>query len=406
MAETTEQRYTRYQKESEETLARMRDFGVGVLKGVTTDLPGFLMDVADKLSGDTAVLGERDNSAKLFKKLTGIETTGTPQQKLGEVTNPGAILKAMMVPAFMVKGLPAVREATRALAKDPRRAEEIFRETGIFASPSEDGVLRAVIDDSAAQLNINSPAINISQFNSMYGPGMQVSGDLFKHKPLPEVLDHPELYAAIPSLRDTKVGAAGFAGYQSAFYNADRDYIGVGTFQSPNQFTEALLHEIQHAVQTKTGLSQGGNPDQFVIDKTRLKDATRRLQEMMEDSRKAVKIEAARTGKKIYMASPEFANSSAMRRMGTVEESLERLREVDSMMIPSYKRIAGEAEARATERMFREGAGKYPLSYYDVPMATLIESAGDIRKLDDDPVIQAIINSVLKNPKPISPAKK
>ena len=73
MAETTtEQRAAQGAKDVEATLDRIRNFGIGVLKGVTTDVPGFLMDVADKLAGDTAVLGERDRSAQLFKKLKAV----------------------------------------------------------------------------------------------------------------------------------------------------------------------------------------------------------------------------------------------------------------------------------------------------------------------------------------------
>lgn len=402
--ETLAQRAARYAKEDEAMFKRIKDFGIGVVKGITTDLPGFIADVADKLAGDTAVLGEKDRSTQLFSKLTGVEPSGSPTQKLGEVTNPSAILKSIMVPALAVKGLPAVRETARALAKDPRKAEELFRETGIFASPSEDGILRAVIDDAPARLNpassgyitwANSSERDLNFMQSGRGP-----------VPLPDMLDHPALYKAIPGLNDTRVGSAGLGSYKEAFYNPTNDYIGIGAFTRPDDFMEALLHEVQHAVQNKAGMSQGGNPNQFLLDPKGLKLAIKRLEEMKSDAFKALKIDASRQGEKIYNISPAFAQSSSSRRLDTVRTALDRLREVESLKTPSYKRIAGEAEARATERMFREGAGKYPLAYYDIPLTSIIESAGDIRKLDDDPVVRAIIESVNRNPKPISPAKK
>ena len=407
MAETTtEQRAAQGAKDVEATLDRIRNFGIGVLKGVTTDVPGFLMDVADKLAGDTAVLGERDRSAQLFKKLTGIETTGTPQQKLGEVTNPAALLKAIMVPAFMVKGLPAVREATRALAKDPRKAEEIFRETGIFASPSEDGVMRAIIDDSQAAIRTDSAAVRTYASNTDRGPVMMRSMSLRKKPYLPDVLDHPKLYDAIPALKDTRVGPAGMFDFQQAFYDRSKDYIGLGTWSTPTDFMTTLLHETQHAVQSKTGLTGGGNPNTFVSDAKRLDDAIMRAKEMKDLAFIALKKEASALGENIYKASASFKDSSVSRRLDTTEAALEQLNWVKSQKVPQYSRLAGEAEARAVEKMYKEGAGKYPLSYYDVPLTSIIEDASFVKKVDDDPVTQAIINSVLRNPAALPPAKK
>lgn len=407
MAETLAQKHTRYAKEDQEVFQRIRDFGVGIIKGVTTDLPGFLADIGDKLAGDTAVLGGKDRSAQLFKAATGVETAaGSPAQKLGEVTNPAAFLKAIMVPAFMVKGLPAVREATRALAKDPKKAEEIFRETGIFASPSEDGVMRAIIDDSQAAIRTDSAAVRTWASDTNRGPQFLRGMNLWEKAYLPDVLDHPKLYDAIPSLKDTKVGPAGMFDFQQAFYNRNKDYIGIGSFPSPTDFMTTLLHETQHAVQSKTGLTGGGNPNMFVSDAKRLDDAIMRAKEMKDLAFIALKKEASALGENIYKMSDSFKASSVARRLETTEGALDTLQVAQSRKIPQYSRLAGEAEARAVEAMYKQGGNKYPLSYYDVPLTSIIEDASFVKKVDDDPVTQAIINSVLRNPAALPPAKK
>lgn len=82
---------------------------------------------------------------------------------------------------------------------------------------------------------------------------------------LDDVLDHPELFKAIPSLLDITVTKDSNMPAGSGSYNARTDEIHVGdislqgTEEDNTLALQTLLHEVQHAVQEREGFAKGGN---------------------------------------------------------------------------------------------------------------------------------------------------
>jgi len=74
---------------------------------------------------------------------------------------------------------------------------------------------------------------------------------------LEEILDFPELYEQYPEIKDLRVARINEFG--GAFYDSERDYIGVADQLNNQQFQSSLLHEIQHWVQHKEGFPTGGS---------------------------------------------------------------------------------------------------------------------------------------------------
>lgn len=82
--------------------------------------------------------------------------------------------------------------------------------------------------------------------------------------PLGDVLDHPALFAAYPKLRNITVAyeatsAAAGDLYFGASYNSADNTISLGNGLTNEQMASALLHEIQHGIQTIEGFATGGS---------------------------------------------------------------------------------------------------------------------------------------------------
>lgn len=82
--------------------------------------------------------------------------------------------------------------------------------------------------------------------------------------PLGDVLDHPALFAAYPKLRNVTVAyeatsAAAGDLYFGASYNSADNTISLGNGLTNEQMASALLHEIQHGIQTIEGFAIGGS---------------------------------------------------------------------------------------------------------------------------------------------------
>ena len=85
----------------------------GAAKAVTTDLPGLIMDVADKVAGTTKSFGEKDRSEQMFSAVTGTQKSNETAELVGSFINPITAVQAMIVPAFIAKDLASVRRAAK-----------------------------------------------------------------------------------------------------------------------------------------------------------------------------------------------------------------------------------------------------------------------------------------------------
>ena len=116
--------------------------------------------------------------------------------------------------------------------------EEIRAKTGIWWGP--DGKPRAEIDDSIAVARESSGILG-------------------------QALDHEHLYKAYPEMRSMQanVEKAGFfspqyGGFYAAAFGGNPESITLEA--RPSEMKGQLLHEVQHAIQTREGFALGGVP--------------------------------------------------------------------------------------------------------------------------------------------------
>lgn len=238
----------------------------GLIKSAS-DLP----DLIEK-----PVLGSEWINEKFGLKNTGPIDSAT-QAVTGMVT-PGGIAKAVIVPALFVKGETAARIAQKMLDAGVL-PKEVFKHLGISQGLEESAPLKAVIPDTNASLG---NVLRTSTKNPYYtGPAdLQSTTVTLPDTPqrLGDVLNHPELFEAIPSLKDIKVVKKGSPG--SGTYYSDTKTIEMGPaigtkgttdlkgnsadINAEENFTSVLLHETQHAIQDLSGFTQGGNPGMFL----------------------------------------------------------------------------------------------------------------------------------------------
>lgn len=233
---------------------------------------------------------------------------------------------------------------------DPRT---IWKETGNWKAP--DGMWRQEIPDNAA-----------------FYRGSQAAGSSYSD----DVMLHPELYGNYPHLKGKRVVESPHAG---GSYDEATGQITVG----PTNANSTMLHELQHAIQQREGWAKGGSPkemaQEYGLARSRLHflerepDYQQGMKEL-DDMWDAVfnkgtmsDAEAIAKEAEIVKKYPSIAESRKV---------MDILRQSDEYGFDSYRRLAGEAEARATQaRMSMDMAQRlntFPEDSYDVPISQLI----------------------------------
>ena len=371
------------EKQRQERLESTKNFLTGFAKNFTTDLPGFLMDVADKLAGDTATLGEKDRSAQLFESMTGIKTKsgdGGVDELVGSLINPIGAAKAVIVPAVVAgKTFKQVREAQE-LLDTGTDVSTVFEKTGIFPG-IVDSRMRAVISDEGAKLKYGDNLVTrrAGVFTSSEGPTQMLGLGMWGERTLGDILDHPELFKAVPQLKDIPVGAT-FGGYGGGAYHPTTNKIFMDANKSEKDYLSVLLHETQHAIQQEYMLPQGGNSGMFFNDR----EAFDKAKEVLRN------VDAAQS------KSPNRSDEI----LALIGDNRNALNWAETNAYQNYKNIAGEAEARAVQELFLnpKKAHKVPYDYYDSPLGELIANPSSVPKVDSDPVVKAILDFIERNP--------
>ncbi len=123
-----------------------------------------------------------------------------------------------------------------------------------------DKMKRFEISDKNAKLNMDSVF-------EKTGGGMYKISPTKTQVRLGDFLDHKELYAQYPKLKNvwvafvnkpSETSSASFIGAREGSALADRIEINMA---HPKDIKESLLHEIQHAIQEKEGFARGGSPE-------------------------------------------------------------------------------------------------------------------------------------------------
>lgn len=270
-----------------------------------------------------------------------------------------------------------ILNALRRLSKG-EDAKKIFEETGIYKGPV-DQAPRAHISDSSAKIKIDSLTTN--QFNKEL-LGVPYGSNLS----LPDLLDHPELFAAVPELKDVKI-RPNLSMESLGSYNPKTNSIQFSATTAENaqgNSLSTLLHEVQHAIQNVSGFTSGGNTGQFIADAKLFKDAKHgayTLQAQKQSEKEALKEAGKDTGNV-----DDFLKA--------IQDTITQFQKVESDAFDSYLRIGGEAEARAVQAQHRNEVfsknfqgpeqrfifnkvapykdSNFPLDFYDLPLNELI----------------------------------
>jgi hypothetical protein len=284
--------------------------------------------------------------------------------------------------------------ATKAmqLEKSGKTPEEIWEKTGTFRGP--DKQWRQEISDKGS-------AITDDVFN-----GIKANQE-FKGS-ASQALTHPELYAAYPDVAKIKSGLFANATPEGSYHGSTDTILAGGP--STGAQRSAMLHEIQHAIQQREGFARGGNVNSFTSDIAQAKYDLKEVQQKMVNLQDKAADEA-----RFYISKsqkdPEFKKyvDDAFKKYKTqfgekskdnpfgvdlqdavkfnlLEQSpslnnfgleAERLRKLSNLNPEEgYRRLAGEAEARAVQARRQmspeEQRAIYPLQSYDVPIKDLI----------------------------------
>jgi hypothetical protein len=173
--------------------------------------------------------------------------------------------------------------------------------------------------------------------------------------PLDEVLDHPSLFKAYPSLRNIPVqqlrgGALGVAGALGK--QEDGSYVLQVGASGAQQQLKVLLHEIQHAIQYVEGFATGGSIDLFrnlkasiPFDLLNTAHAILKLKESSGLEIESIRKRPPRHLRDVPQQAWQLASVSTLERI----DREHRYSMMCANPVLSYLRLAGEVEARDVE---------------------------------------------------------
>jgi hypothetical protein len=175
------------------------------------------------------------------------------------------------------------------------------------------------------------------------------------HKPLGDILEHPELFKAYPHLKDIKVHNRPTEGAHGTFFG---DNIGLRMDRTGKDVLSTLLHEVQHGVQQKEGFARGGSPSTFAMSPEAKAAAKAEVDELRAARSLAHEVEAAgvsleeavKAHRDLGLTVPDNAVMAArMNPLSVLEKALtprqEALKRAEDPH-GSYMKLLGEIEAR------------------------------------------------------------
>lgn len=329
--------------------------------GGPVDLATMVMRPFGYKTPDTQVVG---GSEWIGKKMEDVGLVSTARAPLTEfiasvaVPTPGGIAKgaAMAAPAiggmFIGKGARTwdalAAQKAKMMAEMGTDARTIWQETGTWKGP--DGKWRQEISDQSAKLTL--------------GRGTPDEYGAIEAKTFEGALKHQQLKRAYPELNEIT-----FLHYPKEEYlgaNFDpRDMVVTMGQKAMNPKEGVALHELQHGIQRKEGFAQGGSPSN-VLDEwysnvnKQLSSLSKQMDSLPEFERKFDKTKQEQYN--ILRSQYDELMSQKLYNPPNAEEA--------------YRRLAGEAEARATQARMNmtseQRRATFPEESYDVPLNELI----------------------------------
>lgn len=306
--------------------------------------------------------------------------------------SPGGMAKAMIFPAAAIgTKLKDVRAAQQLIKSG--KANEAYATHKMYEDPVTGEILK-VVPDTGASLNLSNPAMAVSMPHvTPFGPDVPVSVtmDVSAKQPLSALLNHPDIYAFMPELKDVAVARKFITPQGTAQYpdvNSGTSFvtvqgnpaISVGQHirskevRNPaDELIQTLLHEMQHVVQGANAMPKGGNYKQFLAEPERITQAARELKRLEVEGKVA-------TG---------YATSVLNK---LLDESFKL-----------YQNLPGEVQARLVEtQRATKDYTTHPLDIMksmgvDIPA---MEKASTLPKLDLDPEVQRILDIYAPRNKP------
>lgn len=227
----------------EELLNAIRSYATGVLKGNTVDTLGAPVDIINEAI-IRPIAGSRTSDkpvggSKYLRELFGVQTTDANiAETAGSFLSAGGLAQAMIVAAAR---LGKVSDTAKTLRKGGISEGTIFQATGTYTEKGGKKA-KAVLADDAAEIT--------DKFKEAKD---------FEVMKLTEALTHPILYNIYPELAKTTVSKAGIEG---AAFVPRYNHIRMGAYTG----RDALLHEVQHAVQKADKTQGGGSADDIAFD--------------------------------------------------------------------------------------------------------------------------------------------
>jgi hypothetical protein len=363
------------------------DLAYRTLAGVVggpVDLTTMVMRPFGYKTPDESVIGGSEWIGKQMERAGLVSSARAPiQEFLASLTvpTPSGVGKglAMGAPAlagiFVGKGSRTWDALNAQKAKDLEKAgvdpKTIWQETGTWKGP--DGKWRQEIGDQPAQIT-DDVFYGIKEKQRFEGP-------------MSKALSHEELYKAYPDTREIR---SGFYAWRTPEGQYDRatDTITAGGPGTTSQ-KSAAIHELQHAIQQREGFAKGGsNAPSAKMEEAISND----LENLLTRDPKA---------ESLYKRWAKFQNDIEMGKdfdpkvVESLEKQLETTRfgrqiidrhytlegladprSAQSAANDYYRRLAGEAEARAVQaRMNMNPAQRratFPPESYDVDIDSLI----------------------------------
>lgn len=276
----------------------------------------------------------------------------------------GAVLNQFAGENALTADLSALNTARQQIAEG-MDAEQVRQSTGWHQGV--DGKWRFEIDDSAARFKGYDPQTDTEEVTSTNPDAFVDWVEEAKARengvPLSQALHHPALFQAYPRLGAARIvvdenqkGGVFFEGGNGRIVIGDPyDYAG-----GVGEALRVVLHEIQHAIQTREGFASGGNPEAMAVEKMKAKNEWDYWSTVA-----AIRQEAERTDGSIDKAAETIADlfdvevDQEMKIQALNAKSLEALnKKADAAQrkladfanpLQTYKNLAGEIEARNTE---------------------------------------------------------
>jgi len=278
-----------------------------------------------------------------FSGLPGPAEIATGAKALAAALKGGsaANLAIFAGPAALMADKIAFSKA-QSLEKGGATPEQIWSQTGWFKGP--EGKWRFEINDKPSQWRPEMGSDIAGRIDSM---NTSVNGATIGN-----TFSHPALMASYPELSDITLMHSASGNPGASFNGSGITLESVNGYAAKDKLQSRTLHELQHAIQGKEGFARGGNPAL--------------VQQEINQSLDSLRQEA---GDMSFGRVPYSENR--------MQFLLDKQKEIENRnSLDEYRRLAGEAEARAVQARMNmthaERQATPPWVSYDVPWDKLI----------------------------------